>query len=69
MKWNLWLGFVAASAVYLGLAIPLWLKMNAASAENSAPASAAFLLAVPYAVAAGIAVFIVCWTMQSLLKI
>lgn len=69
MKWNLWLGLIAALSVYMGLAIPLWFNMRAAAIEYSAPPGAAFLLAIPYALCSGLAVFTVCWLLQFQLKI
>jgi hypothetical protein len=69
MKWNIWLGLVTSVTVFFALGVPLWLQMKNAAVQYSAPPGAAFLLAIPYAIASGVAVFLVCLALQTQLKI
>jgi len=70
MKWNFWLGSMAMFSVYFALAIPLWYSLKASqNIHNTAPPGAAFLLAIPFAIVSGVSVFLVCWLLQTQIKI
>jgi hypothetical protein len=69
MKWNLWLAAVAAITVYFAYSIPEYYRFQAPELAkiNSAPPNVAFLIAIPYAVCSGVAVFLVAWILDKIL--